>query len=688
MRNFSLAFTAALLLGTAAAPALAQSGHAGHTAPAASAKPRYGDFGLDLTAMDRTVKPGDSFWHFVNGNWDKTTQIAADRTSAGAGVLLVDEAERQVRTIVEDLARDPAKSGKIGQQVGDFYASWMDEAAIEAAGTAPLKPYLTRIAGISSRADLIRAFAEPGIMSPINVGILPDPADPTRYIAAAGQGGLGLPNRDYYLLEGEKYDTIRAAYRAYVVKIQQLAGIADAEAKADRIVALETALAKVHWEPARQRDIKQIYNPMNRAQLAELAPQMEWPAFLEAAGLGSVPTVIAAEKSAITESAKMLETVPLSTWKDYLAFHFVSSHAYALPKAFDQANFDFYSKTLRGVPQQRERWKRGIQMINGSLGEAVGRVYVERHYPAESNRQMAELIANLRSGLEARLAASTWMDDATKEQARAKLAAFDPRIGHPAKWIDYSSLDVKRGDLLGNVVRSQKFGHELQLSRLGKPVDRALWDMNPQEVNAYYNPLMNQITFPAAILQPPYFDPKADPAINYGSIGAIIGHEIGHGFDDQGRQFDATGRIRDWWTAGSGTEFTKRAEKLGKQFDQYEPIPGTKINGKLTMGENIGDLGGLEMAYAAYRRYVAQHGEPKVLNGLTGDQRFFIAFGQSWRSKVREGAMRERLLTDPHSPPEYRVNGIVRNVDAWYKAFDVKPGDKLYLPPEERVSIW
>jgi putative endopeptidase len=684
LRPFALSLTCLLLAG--ASPVIAQS--AAPSASAQPANPRYGTWGVDLAAMDKSVKPGDDFWTYVNGTWNKTTEIPADRTSAGAGVLLVDEAERQVRAIVEDLARDPAKSGKIGQQVGDYYASWMDEAGIEARGTAPLKPYLDRISGIRSRSDLIRAFAQPGIMSPVGVGILPDPADPTRYIAAAGQGGLGMPNRDYYLLEGEKYDTIRAAYRAYVVKIQQLAGIADAEAKADRIIALETALAKVHWEPARQRDIKQIYNPMNRAQLAELAPQFEWPAYLEAAGLGSVDTVIAAEKSAITETGKMLETVPLSTWKEYLAFHFVSSHAPYLPKAYDQANFDFYSKTLRGVPQQRDRWKRGIQMINGSLGEAVGRIYVERHYPAESNRQMSELIANLRAGLEARIAASTWMDEDTKAQARAKLTAFDPRIGHPAKWIDYSSLEVKRGDLLGNIVRTEKFAQDLQLSRLGKPVDRALWDMNPQEVNAYYNPLMNQITFPAAILQPPYFDPAADPAVNYGSIGAIIGHEIGHGFDDQGRQFDATGRIRDWWTAKSGEQFNVKAEKFGKQYDSYEAIPGTHINGKLTMGENIGDLGGLEMAYAAYRRHVAQHGEPPVLDGLTGDQRFFIAFGQSWRSKVREDALRERLLTDPHSPPYYRVNGVVRNVDAWYKAFNVKPGDKLYLPPEERVGIW
>ncbi|TMJ13605.1 MAG: M13 family metallopeptidase [Alphaproteobacteria bacterium] len=680
-----MAFAAALLIG-AAVPALAPGGAA--YAAEASAKPRYGSWGFDSAAIDRSVKPGDDFWHYVNGSWDKRTEIAADRTSAGVGVLLADEAEQQVRAIVEDMAKNPAASGKTGQQVGDFYASWMDEAAIEKRGAGVLKPYLARIAAIQNRADLLKVFATQGYTAPVALQILPDPANPSRYIAATGQAGLGLPNRDYYLLAGEKYDAIRAAYRAHVVKLQQLAGIPDAEAKADRIIALETAIAKVQWDPARQRDIKQVYNPMNRDQLAKLAPQIDWPAYLQMAGLGNIDTVIAAETTAIADTAKMLDTVPLSTWKDYLAFHFVRSHASALPKAFDDADFQFYAHTLRGVPQQRDRWKRGVQLINASLGEAVGRIYTERHYPAESDRQMSELIANLRAGLEERLAASTWMDDATKAEARAKLTAFDPRIGHPKSWIDYSPMKVDRNDLLGNFVRAQEFGWTLQLSRLGKPVDRSLWDMTPQTVNAYYNPLMNQITFPAAILQPPYFDPAADPAVNYGSIGAIIGHEIGHGFDDVGRQFDGSGKLRDWWTAQATEQFNARTSVFGKQYDTYEPIPGTKINGKLTMGENIGDLGGIEMAYAAYRRYVAQHGEPPVIDGLTGDQRFFLAYGQSWRSKIREGALRERLLSDPHSPPEYRVNGVVRNVDAWYKAFDVKPGDKLYLPPDQRVHIW
>lgn len=686
MRKVHIALTAALFVATVPTPILAQAIQPAQVASVEG--PKFGEFGIDLTAIDSSVKPGDSFWHFVNGSWDQRTEIAADRINAGAMVVLADEAEAQVRAIVEDLARNSATSGKIGQQIGDFYASWMDEAGIEVAGTAPLKPYLAKIAGIRNKADLLRTFAQPGMQSPLGLGMLPDPADPTRYTVMTGQGGLGLPNRDYYLVEGEKYDQIRAAYRAYMVQIQKLAGVKNAEAKADRIIALETALAKSHWEPARQRDIKQIINPMNRAQLAELAPQVDWNRFLSTAGYGDIEIVIAAETSAITDTAKMLDSVSLSTWKEYLTFHFISDYARYLPKAFDDANFNFYSKTLRDVPQQRERWKRGVQLVNNALGEAVGRIYVERHYPPESSRQMSELIANLRAGLETRLAASTWMDDETKAQARIKLEAFDPRIGHPENWIDYSSLEVKRGDVLGNAVRAAHFAHELELSRLGKPVDRSLWEMTPQTVNAYYHPLMNQITFPAAILQAPFFDPKADPAINYGSIGAVIGHEIGHGFDDQGRQFDAEGRLRDWWTETSAKQFEERAEKLGAQFEQYEPIPGSKINGKLTMGENIGDLGGLEMAYAAYRLYVAEHGEPPVLGGLTGDQRFFISFGQTWRSKIREGALRERLLTDPHSPAEYRVNGIVRNVDAWYKAFDVKPGDDLYLPPEQRVSIW
>ncbi|NQW04991.1 MAG: M13 family metallopeptidase [Acidobacteria bacterium] len=650
--------------------------------------PRYGAFGVDLTAQKADTKPGDDFWTFANGAWNDRTEIAADRTSAGVGVILADQAEQQVRDLMTDLAAKPDLYGASGKQIGDMYASWMDEAAIEARGTTSLEPHLAKIAAVKDLTDLQVLFATVGYAAPLGIGILPDFADPTRYIAAAFQDGLTMGGRDYYLLEGEKYDAFRKAYRDYAVHIQELAGIPDAATKADAIVALETALAKEHWAPERSRDIQAIYNPMDRAQMAKLAPQFDWNLIMNELGLGDIPTVIMAETTAITATGKMLTSTPLQTWKDWVAFRFVSDHANVLPKAFDEASFAFFSKTLNDVPEQRERWKRGVQFVNGALGEAVGEIYVARHYPAESQAQMAELITDLRGALEERLTANSWMDDSTKEKALAKLIAFDPRIGHPDTYIDYSSLTVDRADPLGNATRSGEFEWHLQLSRLGKTVDRSLWDMTPQTVNAYYNPLLNQITFPAAILQPPFFDPKADPAVNYGAIGAVIGHEIGHGFDDQGSQFDGSGKYTNWWTPAAKEAFAQRTSSLGYQYNAYEPIPGVKINGALTMGENIGDLGGVEMAYAAYQRYQAKHGAAPVIDGLTGDQRFFLAFAQAWQSKTREGAMRQRLLTDPHSPPYFRVNGIVRNVDAWYAAFDVKEGDALYLAPEARIHIW
>ncbi|WP_353203913.1 M13 family metallopeptidase [Sphingomonas sp.] len=652
------------------------------------AGPRYGTFGIDLTAQQRTLKPGDDFWTYANGNWDKRTQIAPDRTSAGYGVVLTDEAEQQVRAIVADLAANPKAYGASGQQIGDLYASWMDEAAIEARGAAPLQPYLAKIAAVNDKAALQILFASVGYASPVELGQLPNPADPTRYVAAASQGGLGMGGRDYYLLEGAKYDAFRKAYRDYVIQMQTLAGIPDAATKADAIIALETAMAKEQWSPERQRNLMEMFKPMDRAGMKKLAPEFDWDLMLKTAGLDSIPTVIMATSTALTANGKMLDSVPLATWKDWVAFRFVSDHAQFLPKRFDDASFAFYGKTLNDQPSQRARWKRGVALVNGALGEAVGQIYVARHFPPESEAKMGELIADLRGALAERLKSNSWMDAKTKAAAIAKLDAFEPRIAHPVKYIDYASLKVERGDLIGNAVRAGEFQHALELQRLVKPVDRSLWEMTPQTVNAYYNPLMNQITFPAAILQPPYFDAKADPAVNYGAIGAIIGHEIGHGFDDQGSLFDGSGKIANWWTPESKKAFTARTAVLGAQYDSYEPIPGTKINGKLTMGENIGDLGGLEMTYAAYHRYQAKHGKAPVIAGLTGDQRFFLAFAQAWQSKIREGAARARLLTDPHSPPYYRVNGIVRNVDAWYTAFNVKPGDKLYLAPEKRVHIW
>jgi endothelin-converting enzyme/putative endopeptidase len=653
-----------------------------------AAKPVYGDWGYNASAMDSSVKPGDDFFDYVNGAWYKRTPIAADRTFVGIDSVLNDQIDRDVRDIIEGAAKDSSQSGGIDQQIGDFYASWMDEPAIEAKGLDPAKPYLHRIDAVHSRAGLIDLFGSVGYESPVGIGIYPDPKVPSRYAVGAGQSGLGMPGRDYYLLKGAKYDAFRSAYKDYIAKLLTLAGESNASARADRIMALETKLAQSHWTPERSRDVKATYNPMNRMQLAKLAPQLEWERLLKKQGLGSARIVIVGETTAVRDAGRLLASEPLQTWKDYLTFHFLSDHAQFLPKAFDDARFDFYGKTLADVPAQRDRWKRGVALVNDSLGEAVGQIYVQRHYPPEADRQVHELVDDILAALKDKIEHNSWMDAATRKGALAKLASFDPRLGHPRKYIDYSSLVVKRDDLFGNAMRSEQFDWNLQLKRYPKPVDRGLWDMLPQTNNAYYDPTKNQITFPAAILQPPYFDPNADPASNYGSIGATIGHEIGHGFDDQGRLFDPIGRLRDWWTAASAKAYTLRTAELVKQYDSYEPIPGVHIKGQLTLGENLGDLGGLEVAYAAYRRYVAKHGEPPVIDGLTGDQRFFIAYGYSWETKQREGALRSQLLSNEHSPAKYRVNGVVRNFDPWYKAFNVQPGDKLYLPPDQRVHIW
>ena len=654
----------------------------------ASGKPQLGSWGVDLTGRDMTIKPGDDFWKHANGTWDKRTEIAPDRTSVGGFVTLADLSEKRVRAIVEDVAKTGGKAGTPAQQIGDMYASWMDEAAIEARGANVITPYLTRIEAISDKAGLLKLFASNDYFAPIGVGILPNPADPTRYIAGVAQSGLGMPNRDYYLKEDAKFVGFRTAYRKYMVDIQTLAGLADPAGRADRIMALETAIATAHWTPERSRDLMQSLNPMDRAKLATFAPQFDWNTTLATLGLGDLQTVVVQQTTAIEAAGKMLDTVPLSTWKEYLAYHFIRQNASSMPKAFDELNFNFFSKTLRDQPVQRDRWKRGVQLVSAGLGEAIGQVYVERHYPPESSAKMAELIADLRASLQDRLKNNSWMDEPTRAQALTKLAAFDPMIGYPRKWIDYSSLSVKRNDFLGNTLRARKFQWDLQLSRLPNPVDKSLWSLTPQTVNAYYSPLTNQIVFPAAILQPPFFDPYADPAVNYGAIGAVIGHEMGHGFDDQGRRFDAEGKFRNWWSKDTAAKYQTRADALGKQYDQIEVLPGVKINGKLTMGENIGDLSGIETAYGAWRRYVAKHGEPKVVDGLTGDQRFFMAYAQVWRGKRREGAVREQALTDPHSAEFARVNGVVRNFDPWYKAFGVKPGDIMYLPPAQRVKIW
>ena len=665
-----------LLLGMSGL-ALAQTG-----AP----KPKYGPWGVDYSSMDKTVKAGDDFFRYAEGTWLNTAPIAPDKARAGYNYDMPDEAEAEVRKLVEAAGPHPADPKM--RRIADFYGAYMNAAAIEARGAAPLKPFLGRIAAVGDTHQLVALMAEPGYAMPINIGVSPDAKDPTQYAVDAGQARLGLGSRDYYLLPDAKYVAFRKAYHDYIVQMFDLAGIAGGAAKADAIIALETKLAQDQWTPEARRDPVKTYNPMDRAALDTLAPQFDWTPVLTKLGLGKMPTVIVAEPSAVAAAGKAMTAAPLATWKDWMTFRFISDHAQYLPKAFDDAHFEFYGHKLQDVQAQPERWKRGVRLLNDYLGEAVGEMYAQRHWTAETDRQMTELIGDLRAAYQEKIEKAAWMDEATRKEALVKLASFDPRIGHPVKYIDYSAMAVSPTDPLANAIQADDFQWKLQLSRLGKPVDRTLWDMNVQEVNAYYNPLTNQVTFPAAILQPPFFDPAADPAVNYGETGATIGHEMGHGFDDEGRQFDATGKLRDWWTKESADRYTAHAKKLVDQFDAYEPIPGVHIKGELTLGENLGDLGGLEAAYAAYRRYVARHGEPPVIDGYTGDQRFFIAYAQSWQGKAREGALRAQLLSNPHSPEEYRVNGIVRNMDAWYAAFGVKPGDKLYLAPEDRVHVW
>ena len=652
-----------------------------------AAGPRYGTWGAATEDMDTKVKPGDSLFEFAEGTWLKTHPIPADKTGAGYNYELPDEIEQQVKKMVEDVTANPTTP--IAKKIGDAYAAWMDEKGIEERGLAPLKPWLARIDAVSSRAQLVKLMTQPGYAAPIDIGISADQDDPTRYTATAGQAQLGLPTRDYYLLKGDKYDSIRTAYRNYIAELSKLAGLSDPEGRANRILALETRLAKDQWTPERRRDPIATHNPMNRAQLTKLAPQFNWTENLRLIGLGAARKVDVAEPSAVAAAGKRIADVPLKTWKEYMTFRFISDHGNNLPKAFDDARFGFYGKTLNDVPEQRARWKRGMQMLDGSLGEAVGQLYVAKYWPAETARQAEELLSDMEAAYKEKITNAAWMDEATRKKALEKLGTFDPRIGHPVKWIDYSNLKISRTDPLANEIATEDFEWKLELKRFPHPVDRTLWEMTPQTVNAYYDPTMNQITVPAAILQPPFFDANADPAVNYAETGATtIGHEMGHGYDDEGRQFDSKGRLRDWWTPATAAKYKEKADRLAQQFDQYEPIPGVHIKGKLTLGENLADLGGLETAYDAYRRYVARHGEPPVINGYTGDQRFFIAFAQAWQGKRREGALRQQLLSDPHSPDQYRVDGIVRNFDPWYKAFNVQPGDKLYLPPEQRVHVW
>jgi endothelin-converting enzyme/putative endopeptidase len=519
------------------------------------------------------------------------------------------------------------------------------------------------------------------------MGVAPDPADTTKYTVFIGQSGLGMPNRDYYTNTGEKFDGYRAAYKAYVQKMLELIGDKDPAKSAQAVFDLEMKLAAVQWTPAEQRDVQKTNNPTDRAGLKKMAPAMDWDAMLAVDGLGDVQHFVVAEVSAINGGTKLLDSQPIDAWKKYLAFHIASDYAAYLPKAFDDASFEFNSKTLRGIPQKRDRWKRGVNLLDGLIGEGVGELYVAKFFPADSKTKMEALVGNLREAMGERLKTLAWMDDATRAEAIKKLGTFEPRIGYPVKWRDYSKMEIAPGKLFENVRAARKFEWMRNVEQLKGPVDRTEWGMNAQTVNASYNPLMNQLTFPAAILQPPFFDPNADPAVNYGAIGAVIGHEMGHGFDDQGREFDETGKIRNWWTPETNAKFVEATKRFAAQYNAFCPLEGACVNGSLTMGENIGDLGGLEMAYTAYHKSLGGK-EDKTIDGFTGDQRFFMAHAQVWRAIQRDDALRNQMLTDPHSPAAARGSIPERNIDAWYTAFGVKEGDKAYLKPEDRVHIW
>jgi endothelin-converting enzyme/putative endopeptidase len=655
---------------------------------AAPARPALGSFGIDTANMDTAVKPGDDFFRHANGRWLATFKIPADKARYGAFDALGDKSEADVRTVLEELAARSPAPGTTPAKVGDMYASWMDESAIEARGITPLQPYLDRIAAVTDTRGVLALMATTDYAAPIGLGIEADPEDPTRYAVWAGQEGLGMPDRDYYLKQGAEFQKYRAAYRTYVTRIFELLGDAAPAASADAVIALETKIARVHWAQADLRDVARAIKPMPYAAFKSYAPAIAWDAFLPGMGLPASPDkVVAYGDTAVRDGAALVAREPVATWKKYLTFHIASDNATHLPKAFDDANFAFYGRTLRGVETKRERWKRGVTLLDQNVGEGVGEAYVAKFFPPAHKAKMDALVANLRVALEGRLKELPWMDEQTRAEALKKLGTFEPRVGYPSKWRDYSALTIEKGKHFENVANARLFEWKRQVARLGTPVDREEWTMNPQEVNAYYHPLMNQITFPAAILQPPFFDVHADPAVNYGAIGAVIGHEIGHGFDDQGRAFDEAGRTRNWWTPATDAKFKAATRQLGTQYSAYCPVPDGCINGELTMGENIGDLGGLTMAYTAYRLSL-QGQEAPVIGGYTGDQRFFLAWAQVWRAMAREDDTRQRLVTDPHAMPEFRTNGVVRNMDAWYTAFDVEPGDKLYLPPDQRVKIW
>ena len=659
----------------------------GSATPARAAA--IGSFGIDLAGRDLSVRPGDDFARYSGGGWIDNNEIPGDRSRWGTFDMLREKADEDQRVIIEEVALAGGAPGSNAQKVADYYNSYLNQDAIDAAGLAPIQPELDAIAALSTHEETIRLIATPGIAvtSPIAVFVGLDERNPDRYVTNMVHAGLGLPEREFYRRTDDQFVQIRDAYLAHIERTLTLANQADAGAKAAAILALETEIAERHWPRADRRDRDRTYNLRNRAQIRALAPSFPWDAAFEAAGMGDIEEVVISELSAMGPLAELFMATPVSTWRAYLAYHVVSNNASVLPRAVDDEVFDFYGRTLNGTPQQRERWKRAVQSVNGALGEAVGQIYVQRHFPPEARSQMQALVENLRVAYGQRIDALPWMSAETKVVAREKLAAFRPKIGYPDRWRDYSGLEVRAGDAYGNNKRRQVFDWNYDIARLARPTDKDEWFMTPQTVNAYYNPVFNEIVFPAAILQPPFFDPNADPAVNYGAIGGVIGHEMGHGFDDQGAKSDANGVLRDWWNEQDVARFEEVTGRLAAQYEQFEPLPDLNLNGRLTLGENIGDNGGLQVAYHAYQ--ISLNGaDAPMLEDTSGDQRFFLAWAQVWRTLMRDEAMRNQVLNGPHSPGYYRCNGTVRNMDSWYAAFDVQPGDALYLAPEDRVTVW
>jgi putative endopeptidase len=656
-------------------------------------KPELGNWGVDLTTRNTNVKPGDDFYRYANGKWLDTFEIPADLPAYGSFTVLTLRAEEQINGIIQEQPRAKGAIETTGEKIAELYGEFMDESALNAKGLTPLDPYFKRIAAAKSHDDIAALMGE---LNRVNGGgasffalvIDQDEKVPSQYIVHFAQGGLGLPNRDYYLKnDNERFMNARKAYRDYLEKLFTMTGKSEPGTRADKIIAAETKVAEAHWPVEQTRDVDKTYNKMSRQDLKKLAPDFPWDPYLNALGLKSQKEFIVMEPSAYTGMAALFKQTPVEVWQDYLVTRLLRNNSALMTKALDDATFEFTSTAISGAKQQRERWKRGVQVVNGTMGMAIGKIYVDRYFTPEAKQHIDELVNNLLVAMGQRIDGLSWMSDATKQAAHEKLKKFTVKIGYPEKWRDYSGLRIAQDDLVGNIFRARTFEYDYQLAKLAKPVDRKEWFMTPQTVNAYYNPSLNEIVFPAGILQPPFFDAHADDAVNYGAIGAVIGHEIGHGFDDQGRKSDGDGVLRDWWTAEDAARFQVRADSLVARYNGFTPLPSMHINGQNTLGENIGDLGGLEIAHHAYILSLKGK-QPPVLDGLTGEQRFFLGFAQVWRAKMREASLTNMIASNPHSPAEFRVTGPVPNMDAWYDAFGVTPEDSLYVPPDKRIHIW